>query len=85
MYGNNVIYFDRFGVKHISKEIKKVIGNKNIVANIYRIQTCNSIICEYFRIGFIDLVLKGKSLLDYIDLFYPKKYKKNDKIILKCF
>ena len=36
--GNNFIYFDRFGVEQISKEIKKSIENKNIITNIYRIQ-----------------------------------------------
>ena len=33
----NVTYFDSFGVEHIPKEIKKFIGNKNIITNIYRI------------------------------------------------
>ena len=37
--GNNIIYFDSFGVKHIPKKIKNVKGNKNITTNIYRIQT----------------------------------------------
>ena len=36
--GNNIIYFDSFGVKHIPKKIKNVKGNKNITTNIYRIQ-----------------------------------------------
>ena len=31
---NNIRYFDSFGVEHIPKEIKKVIGNKNIITNI---------------------------------------------------
>ena len=31
---NNVTYFDSFGVKHILKEIKEFIGNKNIITNI---------------------------------------------------
>ena len=35
---NNVTYFDSFGVKHILNEIKRFIGNKNIITNIYRIQ-----------------------------------------------
>ena len=30
-------------------------------------------------------MLKGQSLLDYTNIFYPKKYEKNDKIILKLF
>ena len=34
---NNIIYFNMFGVKHIPKEVKKLIGNKNIITNIYRI------------------------------------------------
>ena len=33
----NVTHFDNFGVKHIPKEIRKFIGNKNIITNIYRI------------------------------------------------
>ena len=36
--GNNIIYFDIFGVKHIPNKIKNVKGNKNITTNIYRIQ-----------------------------------------------
>ena len=31
---NNATYLDNFGVDHIPKEIKKIIGNKNIIANI---------------------------------------------------
>ena len=83
--GNNTIYFDSFGVEHIPKEIKKFIGNKNIIRNIYRIQAYNSIICGYFCIEYIDFMLKGKSLLDYTNLFSPNEYEKNDKIILKYF
>ena len=41
--------------------------------------------CRYFRIGFIEYMLKGKSLLDYINSFSPNDYEKNDKIILKYF
>ena len=28
---NNVTYFDSFGVEHIPKEIRKFIGNKNVI------------------------------------------------------
>ena len=69
--------------EHIPKEISKFIGNKNSTTNIYRIQVYDSIICGYFCIGFIDFMLKGKSLLDYTNLFSPNEYNKNDKIILK--
>ena len=40
---------------------------------------------EYFSIGFIDFMLKGKSFLGYTNLFSPNNYDKNDKIILKYF
>ena len=48
-------------------------------------QACNSIMCAYFCIGFIDFMLKGKSLLHYSNLFSPNDYEKNDNIILKRF
>ena len=41
--------------------------------------------CAYFFIGFIDFMLKGKSLLGYINVCSPNEYEKNDKIILKSF
>ena len=41
--------------------------------------------CEYFCIGFIDFMFKGKRLLEYTNLFSPNEYKKNDKIRLKYF
>ena len=82
MNNNSTLYFGNFGVKHIPKEIKKFIGNKNIITNIYRIQAYNSIMCGYFCIGFIDLMIKDKSLLGYTNFFSPNSYEKKDKIFL---
>ena len=67
------------------KKFKKIIRNKKMITNIYRIQAYDTIVCGYFCIGFIDFMLKGKSLLDYTNLFYPIDYEKNDKMILKYF
>ena len=53
------------------RKLKEIIGNKNVIANIYRIQAYNSTMCEYFCIGFVDFMLKRKSLLDYTYLFSP--------------
>ena len=39
--------------------------------------------CLNFCIGFIDFMLKGKTLLDYTNLFSVNDYEKNGKIILK--
>ena len=36
-----IVYFDSFGVEHIPEEIKKFIGNRNIKANIFRVQANN--------------------------------------------
>ena len=76
---------DSLGVKHIPKEINKFIGNRNIITNISRIQAYDLIMCGYFCIGIIDFVLKGKSMLDYTNIFSPNDYEKNDKAILKYF
>ena len=45
-------------------------------------QVYNLIINGYFCIGFIDFMLKGKSLVDYIKLFSPNDYERNDKITI---
>ena len=39
--------------------------------------------CGYFCIGFIDFMFKGKTLTEYINLFSPNNFEKNDDIILK--
>ena len=41
--------------------------------------------CGYFCIGFIDFMLKEKNLTEYINLFSPNNFKKNDSIILNYF
>ena len=91
---NEVIYFDSFGVEHTPKEINKFIGNNDmtkssslgrIKSNIFRIQAYDSIMCGYFCIEFINYMLKGKTLLDYTNLFSPNDFKKNDQIIKRIF
>ena len=82
---NTVIYFDSFGVEHVSKEIKEFVGNKNIIANICRLRGNDSVLCGYFCIGFIDFMLVGKKLTDFTNLFSPHDFKENDDIILTYF
>ena len=75
---NDVTYFDSLGVEHIPKEIRTVIGNKNIKTNIFRTQAYDSIMCGYFCIGFIDYMLAGKTLTKFANLFSPNNFKEND-------
>ena len=79
---NKIVYINSSGVEHIPEVIKEFIGNENIKANIYRVQSNNSIMCGYFCIGFIDFMLAGKTLIDYTNLFSPYDFNKNDQIIL---
>ena len=79
----NVKYFDSFWVEYIKKN--ELIGNENVMTNNCRVQAYDSIMCQYVCIGFIDFILKGKSLLEYTTFFSPNDYEKNDKIILKYF
>ena len=87
LYVNNktVTYFDSFGIEHISKEVKKIVKNKNITANIFRIQAYDSVMCGYFCILFIKDMIMGKSLTDYTNPISPNNFKKNDDIILNFF
>ena len=67
---NEIVYFDSFGFEHIPEEIKELIKNKNINANIFRVQANNSIMCGYFCIGCINFMLAGKKLTDFTNSFF---------------
>ena len=80
---NNVTYFDSFSVEHIPREIKIFIDKSIVVANMFRIQAYDSVMCNYLCIGFIDFELKDKTLTAFTNLFSPNYFNKNDDIILK--
>ena len=82
---NEVAYFDSFGIEHIPKEIKNLIENKNIKANIFRVQANDSVMCGYFCIRFIDFMIAGKTLVDFTNMFSPYDFEKNVDLILSCF
>ena len=84
------VYFDSFDVEHMPKEFlhndtTKSSSLERIKSNIFRIQAYDSIMCGYFCIEFINYMLKGKTLLDYTNLFSPNDFKKNDRIIKRIF
>ena len=66
---NEIVYFDSFGIEHVRKEIKEFVGNKNIIAKIFRVQGNNSVMCALFCIVFIAFMLADKKLTDYTSLF----------------
>ena len=53
-----------------------------ITTNIYRIHAYDSVMYRYFCIGYIDIMLKGKSLTDFTNLFSTNNFKKYDDITL---
>ena len=57
MNGDSLTYFDIFGAEYMRDEIKKIIGNKDILINIYIIQANDLIICGYFCIRFLYFML----------------------------
>ena len=77
---NRSVYFDSFVVEHIPVVIKEFIRNKNIKANIFRVEANDSVMCGYFCIGFINFMLAGKKLTDYTNLFSPHDISKVNEI-----
>ena len=82
---NEIVYFYSFGDEHVPQEIKEFVGNKNIKANIFRVEANDSVMWGYFWIGFIDFMLAGEKMNDFTNLFSPHDFKKNDDIILSYF
>ena len=40
---NEIVYFDSFGLGHVPEETKEFVRNKNIIANIFRVQGNDSV------------------------------------------
>ena len=67
---NDITYFDSFGVEHIPKEIIKLIGRKNVITNIFRIQAYHSMMCGIFVLDLFILSFKKKTLTEYTKSFF---------------
>ena len=68
---SEIAYFHSFGVEHVPEETKEFVGNKNIIAKIFRVQAIHSVMCGYFCIGFIAFMLAGKIMTDFTSIFSP--------------
>ena len=56
-----------------------------ILKRIYLDYKHDSIMCRYYCIEFINYMIKGKTLLEYTNLFSPNDFKKNNQIIKRIF
>ena len=73
---NEIVCFDSFSVEHVPEEIKEFNWNKNMKANIFRIQANDSVMCGCFCIGFVNFMLAGKKLTDFRNLLSPYDFQK---------
>ena len=66
------------------EKLKTLSGKKHQSQHLSK-QANNSIMGGYFCIGFIDLMLAGKKVTDFTNLFSPYDLEKNEGIILSYF
>ena len=66
------------------KKLKNLSGIKHNSC-AFRVQSNDSIMCGYFCIGFIDFMLVGKKLTDFMNMFSPYGFEENGSIILSFF
>ena len=52
---------------------------------MFQVGANDSIMCRYFSTEFTDLILAGKKLADFTNMFSPYGFKKNENIILNYF
>ena len=67
------------------KKVENSLEIKILWQIFCRMQAYGLIMCGYFCIGCIDFMLKGKTLLDFTNLFSPNDDKKNNKILKYFF
>ena len=67
------------------RKLKNLLGIKKRKVNIFRVQANNSVMYDYFCIGFIDFMLTVKKWNDFTCLFSPHNFDKNDDVILSHF
>ena len=82
---NEIVYFDSFGVGHVSEEIKEFIRNKNIKTNVFGLKPNNSKICGCFCIGFIDYILSSEKLTDFTSMFFHYHFEKKRQYNFRLF
>ena len=79
---NTTAYFDPFGIEYIPQDVLKKIKDKSINHNIFRTETYDdSIICGFYCVTFIEIMIEGKTEVDNTNILSPNDYQKNDKLL----
>jgi formate-dependent nitrite reductase membrane component NrfD len=83
---SELIYFDPFGNnlnnKFIRKFIEKIKKNRHFVSSKKCIQSCSSIFCGFYCLGFLLSQKKKIPIKNYLSIFGNKNLEINDKIII---
>ena len=79
--GNEIVYFDSFGVEHVPEEIKEFVRKRH-KSKLFSSTSKQLVMCRYFCTGFLDFMLAGKKLTDFTNTFSPHDFKKNGNLIL---
>ena len=66
---NTAVYFNSFKIEYIPQEVLRKIKGKSIMLNIFRIQSDDSIMCEFYCRAFIEYMIARKILLDCLTHF----------------
>ena len=72
---NTAEYLYTFEIEYLLQEVLNKIKDKFIPHNMFRIQSNDYIICEYY-IAFIEYLIRLKTLLDYTNLFSLNDHQK---------
>ena len=79
-FRGEIVFYNSFYVELVPEEI---VWNKIIIANIFQVQANNSVMCGNFCIGFIDFMLAGKKLTDFISMTNSASFKYKTSITRK--
>ena len=79
------MYFDSFGIEYIPQDVISKSKDKPISRTTYLECNLMILLCEFYCIACKEYMIAGKALLDHRNLFSPKNYQKNDKIVCKYF
>ena len=67
---NTAVNFDSFEAEYVPQNVLCKIKDKSITHTIFRTQHDDSVMCGFYCITFIEYIIAGKTLLDYINFIF---------------